>query len=449
MPGKSRSASSATTTRRPRSPARSCRPREFYDYEAKYLDGGSTPHIPAALDEPQAAEVRRLAVEAFRAVDGAGMARVDFLLSRETGPPLRQRGQHHSRLHHHQHVLEAVGGHRRRLPGPARSPDPARHRASRREAAAEDERAVTPARLRRLRPTPPCCWRRSACVSSGDPRVDGAGTSCDRAARADLRADPQHAVRSGRSGACRALCARAGGSLPGAAGQRRCGGASCTNPTTPPGRDVPHDGGRGHRGRRGLDRARAAARRRVVLPRRGVRRARLVPRAARRAAVGRARRQAHQGIARARARAGPADGRCAVRHRTLQGTTPTSRPRSPGSSAFSCCCPAAIGAGLEGHGDACTSAARCCAARPTTSSTGSTCGTRTSRSAPSSCSTALRHRYPANPHLAMRAGEIEDEYLHDAGASLGVVAGAGGGRRANRRSGALGSRRAGRARRCS
>jgi len=32
----------------------------------------------------------------------------------------------------------------------------------------------------------------------------------------------------------------------------------------------------------------------------------------------------------------------------------------------------------------------------------------------------LRNRYPANPHLAMRAGEIEEQYFHDAGASLGV-----------------------------
>jgi D-alanine-D-alanine ligase len=59
--------------------------REFYDYEAKYLDGGSTLHIPAPLDEAQHVEVRRLAVEAFKAVDGEGMARVDFLLSRDTG----------------------------------------------------------------------------------------------------------------------------------------------------------------------------------------------------------------------------------------------------------------------------------------------------------------------------------------------------------------------------
>jgi D-alanine-D-alanine ligase len=59
--------------------------REFYDYEAKYLDNGSVPVIPADLDEATAAEVRRLAIEAFLAVDGSGLARVDFLLARETG----------------------------------------------------------------------------------------------------------------------------------------------------------------------------------------------------------------------------------------------------------------------------------------------------------------------------------------------------------------------------
>ena len=58
--------------------------REFYDYEAKYLEE-SEALIPAPLDEATTAEVRRLAVEAFLAVDAAGFARVDFLLSRETG----------------------------------------------------------------------------------------------------------------------------------------------------------------------------------------------------------------------------------------------------------------------------------------------------------------------------------------------------------------------------
>lgn len=59
--------------------------REFYDYEAKYLDEGSRALIPAPLDQAQTAEIRRLSIEAFRAVDGAGMARVDFLIARDNG----------------------------------------------------------------------------------------------------------------------------------------------------------------------------------------------------------------------------------------------------------------------------------------------------------------------------------------------------------------------------
>jgi D-alanine-D-alanine ligase len=58
--------------------------REFYDYEAKYLDEGSQTVIPADLSPELAEEVRRLSREAFLAIDGAGMARVDFLLDRHT-----------------------------------------------------------------------------------------------------------------------------------------------------------------------------------------------------------------------------------------------------------------------------------------------------------------------------------------------------------------------------
>ncbi len=57
---------------------------EFYDYEAKYIDDRSQIVIPATLPARTAEEVRRLAIEAFRAVDCAGMARVDFLLARST-----------------------------------------------------------------------------------------------------------------------------------------------------------------------------------------------------------------------------------------------------------------------------------------------------------------------------------------------------------------------------
>ncbi len=58
---------------------------EFYDYEAKYLDEGSQLIIPARLERDQAETIRRLAIAAFRAVDCAGMGRVDFFLQRRDG----------------------------------------------------------------------------------------------------------------------------------------------------------------------------------------------------------------------------------------------------------------------------------------------------------------------------------------------------------------------------
>jgi len=57
--------------------------REFYDYESKYLDEGSKAVIPADLPKKTAEQVRKLSIEAFKAVDAAGMSRVDFLLSRK------------------------------------------------------------------------------------------------------------------------------------------------------------------------------------------------------------------------------------------------------------------------------------------------------------------------------------------------------------------------------
>ena len=59
--------------------------REFYDYEAKYLDGASRDVIPAALPGALTADVRAMAIRAFKAIDGAGMARVDFLLAGDSG----------------------------------------------------------------------------------------------------------------------------------------------------------------------------------------------------------------------------------------------------------------------------------------------------------------------------------------------------------------------------
>jgi D-alanine-D-alanine ligase len=60
--------------------------REFYDFEAKYTDGGASKLlIPAPLAPAQAEEVRQMAIAAYKAVDCAGMARVDFLLARDSG----------------------------------------------------------------------------------------------------------------------------------------------------------------------------------------------------------------------------------------------------------------------------------------------------------------------------------------------------------------------------
>lgn len=57
---------------------------EFYDYDAKYVDDRSELVIPAQLPEDLAQRIRALAVRAFVALDCAGMARVDFLLDRDT-----------------------------------------------------------------------------------------------------------------------------------------------------------------------------------------------------------------------------------------------------------------------------------------------------------------------------------------------------------------------------
>lgn len=54
--------------------------REYYSYEAKYLDGTSELIIPAPLSERLASRLQNLAVRTFKAIDCSGLARVDFLL---------------------------------------------------------------------------------------------------------------------------------------------------------------------------------------------------------------------------------------------------------------------------------------------------------------------------------------------------------------------------------
>jgi len=57
---------------------------EWYDYAAKYLGGESRILIPAPIAPDLAAQARAMALRAFKAIDGAGLARVDFLLDRAT-----------------------------------------------------------------------------------------------------------------------------------------------------------------------------------------------------------------------------------------------------------------------------------------------------------------------------------------------------------------------------
>jgi D-alanine-D-alanine ligase len=58
---------------------------EFYDYRAKYVDDNSDLIIPADLPPSVTERVRGVAIEAFKAIDCAGMARVDFFVAREGG----------------------------------------------------------------------------------------------------------------------------------------------------------------------------------------------------------------------------------------------------------------------------------------------------------------------------------------------------------------------------
>ena len=57
--------------------------REFYDYTAKYLEDGTQLLIPAQLKPAQVQKIQSLAVQAFRALELSGMARVDFFLEKK------------------------------------------------------------------------------------------------------------------------------------------------------------------------------------------------------------------------------------------------------------------------------------------------------------------------------------------------------------------------------
>ena len=61
----------------------------FYDFATKYLDDGAELDVPAKVDDDVATRVRELAIQAFRAIDCQGLARVDFFLT-ENGPLINE-----------------------------------------------------------------------------------------------------------------------------------------------------------------------------------------------------------------------------------------------------------------------------------------------------------------------------------------------------------------------
>ena len=61
----------------------------FYDFATKYLDDAAELDVPAKVDDDVAQEIRQLAIRAFRAIDGQGLARVDFFLT-EDGPVVNE-----------------------------------------------------------------------------------------------------------------------------------------------------------------------------------------------------------------------------------------------------------------------------------------------------------------------------------------------------------------------
>lgn len=57
---------------------------EFYSYDAKYKNEASKTNIPADLPETVSEEIRKQAIKAFKAIDGKGLARVDFFVEKDT-----------------------------------------------------------------------------------------------------------------------------------------------------------------------------------------------------------------------------------------------------------------------------------------------------------------------------------------------------------------------------
>ena len=56
----------------------------FYSYDAKYKNAESKTVIPADIPNEKIEEIKRLAIKAFKAIDGSGLSRVDFFVEKDT-----------------------------------------------------------------------------------------------------------------------------------------------------------------------------------------------------------------------------------------------------------------------------------------------------------------------------------------------------------------------------
>jgi D-alanine-D-alanine ligase len=59
--------------------------KDFYDYEDKYINGASTYDIPANINDKDMENIRQMAIEAFKGIDGKGLSRVDFFIDKNSG----------------------------------------------------------------------------------------------------------------------------------------------------------------------------------------------------------------------------------------------------------------------------------------------------------------------------------------------------------------------------
>ena len=387
--------------------------REFYDYEAKYIDEGSQTIIPADLPAAVSEQIRRLSIEAFRAIDCAGMARVDFLLSRRDGTIFVNEVNTipgFTTISMYSKMWAASGVSYSRA---ARSPDRAGARTSRREAAAAHQRHMSNRGRAALLVLCAVLGLQTAGRATPAPDLRGV-EGLVRAYDFILEARFDQ-VEAELRRACRRRRAR-----PATSSRRpRLWWRIQLDPDS-----------------RALDLEFSAAVERAIAATEawaerepedaeawfylgGAYAARVqwrVLRDEKLAAARDGKRILHALERAARARSDPR--RRVLRDGDVQGTTRTS-PRRPRSSCASCCCCQA-GTGRSASSRCCARgrAGGCCRGKPTTSCTSIYLWYEKQTARALHILEGLREQYPGNPLFLAEIARIQDAYLHDPTASL-------------------------------